>query len=139
MKIKMEVIDAKTLDNYINGKTIPLAVCVTEKESLSKKQQIFLEKYYDRVRDKRGIDSYYCNVINAWKCKDMGYESIEFPNGENKQIKAYNLEKHPSIGNKYVVTPYFSKTDKINAIELIKTVRLEVEKVKVPVKVVTLR
>ena len=139
MKIKMEVVDAKSLDNYINGKTVPFAVCVTSKETLSKRQQIFLEKYYDRVRDKRGMDSYYCNVINAWKCKGMGYESIEFPNGENKAIKAYNLEKNTSVDGRYVVTPYFSRTDKMNAIDLIKMVRLEIEKVKTPAQTATLR
>ena len=130
MKIEMKVTDARSLDSYINNKVVPFVVCIDENVKMTKMQKSFLEKYYDKVVDKRGWVSYYCNVINAWKCREMGYTSIVFPDGKEKSIRAYNLEKSPSAGGNYVVVPYFSRQDKISSVELTKLIRLEVENVK---------
>lgn len=126
MKIQMQVADVKTLDTYIDENTVPFAVCASTGENISKRQQRFLEKYYDRVVDKRGWVSFYCNIINAWKCRDMGYKAIEFPDGEEKKIQQYNLEKSESLNGKYVVVPYFKTGDKIDAVSLTKMIRLKV-------------
>lgn len=130
MKIQMQVVDAKSLDDYIDEDIVPFAVCASAESNISKRQQRYLEKYYDRVVDKRGWISFYCNIINAWKCRDMGYKSIEFPDGEEKRIQAYNLEKSPSVDDKYVVVPYFSTGEKMDSISLVKMIRLEVEQMK---------
>jgi hypothetical protein len=130
MKIQMVVIDSKVLDNYIDENVVPFAVCLSINTSLTKRQQRFLEKYYDRVVDKRGWVTFYCNVINAWKCKEMGYKSIEFSDGKEEKIKSYGLEKSKSLDDKYVVVPYFSPDEKIDSVSLVKKIRLEVEKLK---------
>lgn len=130
MKIQMKAIGSKSLDGYIDNEVVPFAVCMDSDFKISKRQQSFLEKYYDKVVDRGGKVTYYCNVINAWKCKDMGYSSIKFADGSEKTIRAYNLEKNPSVGGRYVVVPHFSRTDKINSIELTKMVRLDVERIK---------
>lgn len=130
MKIQMIVIDSRVLDNYIDENIVPFAVCIPVGADLSKRQQRFLEKYYDRVVDKRGWVSFYCNIINAWKCKEMGYESIEFADGTEEKIQTYGLEKSRSLDYKYVVVPYFSQEEKMDSVELVKKIRLEVEKMK---------
>ena len=130
MKIQMKVIESKSLDGYIDDQVVPFAVCLDSDFKLSKRQQSYLEKYYDKVVDRTGKATYYCNVINAWKCKDMGYSSIKFADGSEKTIRAYNLERNSSVGGKYVVVPHFSRTDKINAVELTKMVRLDVERIR---------
>ena len=130
MKIQMKVSESKSLDGYIDDQVVPFAVCVDPDFKLSKRQQSYLEKYYDKVVDRAGKATYYCNVINAWKCKDMGYSSIKFADGSEKTIRAYNLERNASVGGKYVVVPHFSRTDKINAVELTKMVRLDVERIR---------
>lgn len=126
MKIQMLVVDSKTLDGYIDENIVPFAVCASSSSTISKRQQRFLEKYYDRVVDKRGWVSFYCNIINPWKCKDVGYKSIEFADGEEKRIQEYNLEHSDSVDGKYVVVPYFSTGEKIDAVSLVKMIRLQV-------------
>ena len=126
MKIQMQVVDSKILDGYIDENVVPFAVCVSSSSTVSKRQQRFLEKYYDRVVDKRGWVSFYCNIINPWKCKDCGYSSIEFPDGEEKRIQEYNLEHSESVDGKYVVVPYFSTGEKIDAVSLVKIIRMQV-------------
>lgn len=128
MKIQMQVVDVKMLDNYIDDNIVPFAVCASTESTISKRQQRYLEKYYDRVVDKRGWISFYCNIINAYKCRDMGYSSIEFPDGKEKRIQAYNMEKD-SYGN-YEVVSYFSTGEKMNALSLTKIIRLDVEQMK---------
>lgn len=129
-KIQMEAVETRLLDNYIDEDVVPFAVCASANSKISKRQQRYLEKYYDRVVDKGGRTTFYCNVMNAWKCRDMGYKSIEFPNGDVKAIKQYNLEKNDLAGGKYVVVSYFSQEDKIDSISLAKMVRLKVEEMK---------
>ncbi len=128
MKIMMSVIESKDLEKYINDGIVPFAVCPSI-EGISAKQRKVLEKYYNKVTDQRGIDSYYCNIIDPYKCRDNGYDSIEFANG-NKKIKGYSLEKNRQMGNKYVVTIYFGANDKTNALELTKKNRLKVANLK---------
>ena len=130
MKIQMEVINSDNLDNYIDKKIVPFVVCAPKDVPFSKKQQRFLEKYYDKIVDKRGWVSFYCNIINAWKCKDMNYNSITFSNGKEEIIQDYNLEPHKSVGNKYIVVLYFKSGETIDSITLVKKIRLDVEKVK---------
>ena len=130
MKIQMQVIDARVLDDYIDENVVPFAVCAAAGSGVSKRQQRYLEKYYDKVVDKRGWVSFYCNIINAWKCKEMDYKSIEFADGEEKRIKEYNLEKSDSLDGKYVVVPYFSTGEKLDAVSLVKLIRLDVEQMK---------
>ena len=130
MKIQMIVVDLRVLDNYIDEHVVPFAVWVPVGTDITKRQQRFLEKYYDRVVDKRGWVSFYCNIINAWKCKEMGYDSIEIADGSEEKIKAYGLEKCKSLDYKYVVVPYFSQEEKMDSVELVKKIRLEVEKLK---------
>lgn len=130
MKIQMQVIDARVLDDYIDENVVPFAVCAAVGSTVSKRQQRYLEKYYDRIVDKRGWVSFYCNIINAWKCKEMDYKSIEFAGGEEKRIKEYNLEKSDSLDGKYVVVPYFSTGEKLDAVSLVKLIRLDVEQMK---------
>lgn len=126
MKIQMLVIDVRTLDNYIDEDIVPFAVCVSTKSNITKRQQRFLEKYYDRVVDKRGWVSFYCNIINAWKCKEMDYISIEYPDGTEEFIQEYNLEHCDSLDGKYVVVPYFKSGNKIDVLSLTKMIRLDV-------------
>lgn len=126
MKILMQVTDVKTLDGYIDDNAVPFAVCVPSGCNISKRQQRFLEKYYDRVVDKRGWVCFYCNIINAWKCRDNGYKTIEFPNGVEEKIQQYNLERNASLNGKYVVVPYFKSGNKIDAVSLTRLVRLKV-------------
>jgi hypothetical protein len=126
MKILMDVIDCKQLDGYIDEEVVPFAVCASVNSTISKRQLRFLEKYYDRIVDKRGWVSFYCNVINAWKCREMNYKSIEFSDGEEKRIGAFNLEPSESLGGKYVVVPYFATGENIDSISLVKMVRLKV-------------
>ena len=130
MKIQMQVVDVKVLDDYIDENVVPFAVCVSVGSAVSKRQQRYLEKYYDKIVDKRGWVSFYCNIINAWKCKEMNYKSIEFADGEEKRIKEYNLEKSESLDGKYVVVPYFSTGEKLDAVSLVKLIRLDVEQMK---------
>jgi hypothetical protein len=56
----------------------------------------------------------------------MGYNSIEFPDGEEKRIQEYNLEHSESVDGKYVVVPYFSTGEKIDAVSLVKIIRMQV-------------
>ena len=126
MKIQMQVTDVKTLDHYIDESVVPFAVCVSQGQNVSKRQQRFLEKYYERVVDKRGWVNFYCNIINPWKCREMGYKSITLPSGEEKNIQRYNLERSASLNGKYVVVPYFKTGEKIDAVALTRMVRLKV-------------
>lgn len=130
MKIKMTVIDFKMIDGYIDARIVPFAVCIASGSEVSKKQQRFLEKYYDRIVDKRGWVSFYCNIINPWKCKDMGYESIEFSDGTVETIQSYALEENASVDDKYVVVQCFNKEKKFDSVSLVKLIRLDVEKMK---------
>ena len=84
MKIQMIVVDLRVLDNYIDENVVPFAVCVPVGTDITKRQQRFLEKYYDRVVDKRGWISFYCNIINAWKCKEMNYDSSLYKHTKGK-------------------------------------------------------
>lgn len=130
MKIKMTVVDFKMIDGYIDARIVPFAVCVAAGSEITKKQQRFLEKYYDRIVDKRGWVSFYCNIINPWKCKDMGYESIEFSDGSVEEIKGYSLEENASVDDKYVVVQCFNKEKQFDSVSLVKLIRLDVEKMK---------
>ena len=75
MKIQMQVVDSKILDGYIDENIVPFAVCVSTKSTLSKRQQRFLEKYYDRVE---GI----IRRIRYGGCKEI-YNSL------NRRIMRY--------------------------------------------------
>lgn len=130
MNIIMDVIGISELDGFISKKVIPFVVCVPKDEKVSKKQQACLDKYYDLVMDKRGWPSYYCNIVNAYKCNDMGYKNIKFSDGREETIKNYSLERNESIENKYLVTSHFNSGNAMNSLELVKLIRLKVEDVK---------
>lgn len=129
MKVMMNVIDVSDLDEYIDEKTVPFTVCVPTSGVTSKRQLKFLDQYYDKVVDKRGWISYYCNIVNPRKCLDNDYTSIQLNNGFEKDIKTYKLEKNEKT-NGYVVSYGFKNNEKMDAISLIKTIRLDVETVK---------
>ena len=129
MKILMDVIRARDLDDYIDSDIVPMAVCVPQ-SGVSSSQQEFLDKYYDKVVDKRGWISYYCNVINPQKCRECGYESIMETNGKEEVIKDFGLKKIDSVGAKYVVAVIYDSGKTLTGLDLVKKVRLETEYMK---------
>ena len=137
MLVAMKVVDVKELDDYIDENEVPFAVCTPPYGVTSNRQQRFLDKYYDKITDKKGQASYYCNIINAWKCRESGYKGIKFSDGKVEEIKNYSLEKNDTLRKGYVVTPNFKSGKKINALSLVKQIRLEVEKVKIKVNAQT--
>lgn len=130
MKVLMKVIDVKDLDDYIDEDSVPFAVCTPPYGVTSNRQQRYLDKYYDKVIDKRGWVSYYCNIVNAFKCRDKGYTQIKFPDGKEEIIKNYSLERNKVVRNGYVVVPYFKSGNKIDSFSLVKMIRLDVEDIK---------
>lgn len=128
MNINMEVIDSSKLDYYIDdGSEIPFTVCVPLGMAVTRRQQAFLERYYDRVEDRKGRETYYCNIINAWKCKSMGYNSITFGNGKKEYISGYKFTKK---NGKYVLYPCFRSGRGMDAVSLVAKVRLLAAKTK---------
>lgn len=130
MDILMKVIDVRELDDYIDDGVVPFAVCTPTTGVTSNRQVRYLEKYYDLVVDKRGWATYYCNIINAWKCKEVGYKSIRFNDGKEEQIKDYSLERNDEAHNGYLVVSYFNSGNKIDSLNLVKMIRLDVEDIK---------
>jgi len=130
MKITMDVIDVKDLDDYIDANTVPFAICVPQTGVTSNRQLKYIEKYYDEVVDKKGWKSYYCNIVNAWKCREVGYKTIKFKDGKEENIKDYNLERNKRAFNGYLVETFFTSGNKINSLDLVKMIRLDVEKIK---------
>lgn len=130
MKITMNVIDVRELDDYIDGGVVPFAVCTPPTGVTSNRQMRYLQKYYDLIVDKRGWATYYCNIINAWKCREIGYKTIKFADGREENIKDYTLEKNSKAHNGYLVVSYFNSGNKIDSLNLVKMIRLEVENIK---------
>ena len=126
MKILMDVSGVRELDDYIDSDIVPMAVCVPS-SGATVSQQTFLDKYYEKVVDKRGWTSYYCNVINANKCRDGNYESVMDANGKEEKIEKFGLKKLDSIGMKYAVVVKYDSGKTIDGVELVKKVRLKVE------------
>lgn len=123
MNINVEVVEFSELDNYIDGTEIPLAIWLPNGAMVTRKQQAFLERYYERIVDCKGRPTYYCNIINAWKCKSMGYNSITFGNGKKEYISDYKFTKKDG---KYVLYPCFRSGNGMDVVSLIKNVRLNV-------------
>ena len=130
MNIVMNVIKVNDLDDYIDESIVPFAVCTPPYGVTSNRQKKYIEKYYDKIVDKRGWVSYYCNIVNADKCKQMEYKNIKFKDGKEEKIKGYSLEKNEKIKNKYTVISHFESGNKIDSLALVKLIRLDVEKVK---------
>jgi len=126
MKILMDVSGVRELDDYIDSDIVPMVVC-TPQSGVSSSQQEFLDTYYEKVVDKRGWTSYYCNIINANKCREGNYESVMETNGKEEFIKDFGLKKIDSIGVKYVVAICYNSGKIIDGIQLVKKVRLKVE------------
>lgn len=127
MKVLMDVSGIRELEDYINSDTIPMVVCPNPNVEISDEQRVFLEKHYDKIIDKRGWVSYYCNVINAGKCRDMKYESIMQPNGKEEVIKDFGLQRSHALRGKYVVVVRYQSGKTIDGVSLIKSVRLKTE------------
>lgn len=130
MKILVDVINIEDLDDYIDNNVIPLAVCTPMSGVTSKRQNNFLTKYYDKVEDKRGWISYYCNVINANKCREMGYKEVKFADGKEEKIIGFELEECEKVDDKYIPVPNFASGKKIDVFSLVKMIRLKVESIK---------
>ena len=139
MKVVMGVIDVKELDDYIDSNSVPFVVCTPPTGVTSNRQQRYLEKYYDKVVDRRGWVSYYCNIINAWKCRSSGFQSIQFPDGQVDQIKKYKLERNVKTNNRYLVVPQLTSGKKVDSLSLVKMIRMSTEKMKKQVNMVTVR
>ena len=129
MNISMEAIDIDQLGEYIEKDSVPFAICVPNTGVPSKLLLPYLEKYYDKVVDRRGRICYYCNVINAFKCRNKGYETITLENGKTEKIEKFTLRKSKVL-KKYVVVSHLSSGEKLDATTLTKTVRMAVENVK---------
>ena len=126
MKILMDVSGVRELDDYIDSDIVPMVVCVPQ-SGVSFNQQQFLDKYYEKVVDRRGWISYYCNVISANKCREGNYESIMETSGKEQIIKDFGLKKLDSIGMKYAVVVRYDSGETIDGVELVKKVRLKAE------------
>jgi len=136
MLVTMRAIDVKELDDYIDNGEVPFAICTPPYGVTSNRQQRFLDKYYDKVVDRRGYVSYYCNIINAKKCRASGYNKIQFADGRIEDIKDYKLVKKSKLRNGFIVAPRFESGNRIDALSLVKLVRLSVEQVKTRVNAV---
>lgn len=130
MKILVDVINVDDLDDYIDNNIIPLAVCTPKSGVTSKRQNNFLTKYYDKVVDKKGWVSYYCNVTNANKCRDMDYKEVRFADGNEEKIIGFELEECQYVDNKYIPVPNFASGKKLDVFSLVKMIRLKVEDIK---------
>lgn len=126
MKILMDVSGVRELDDYIDSDVVPMAVCVPSSD-VSSNQQEFLDKYYEKVVDKRGWISYYCNVISVAKCRSGNYESIVETNGKEEKIEGFGLKRLDSVGAKFAVLVKLSSGKTIDGVNMVKKVRLKVE------------
>lgn len=126
MKILMDVSGIRELDDYIDSNIVPMAVC-TPQSGVSSRQQEFLDKYYEKVVDKKGWTSYYCTVISANRCREGNYESVMETNGKEQEIKDFGLKRLDSIGMKYAVVVRYASGKTETGVELVKKVRLKVE------------
>ena len=129
MNIFMKAIDLSQLDEYIERDSVPFAICVENEKNLSKLLLPYLEKYYDKVVDKKGMVCYYCNVINPYKCRSKGYNTITFEDGKIEKIEKFTLRRSKLL-NKFVVVSHLESGDKFDSINLTKKVRLKVEDIK---------
>ena len=136
MLVTMKAISVNELDDYIDNSEVPFAICTPPYGVTSNRQQRFLEKYYDKVVDKRGWVSYYCNIINMKKCRASGFDKIKFADGRVENIKDYRVVRNSKLRNGFVVAPRFSSGSRIDALSLVKQIRLEVEKVKTQVNAI---
>ena len=124
-----EVIGSNGLDDYMGTDFLPMVVCVP-REGVSDSQQSFLNEYYEKVVDKKGLVSYYCNIINPWKCRNCNYESIVEDSGKEYEIRNFKLKKLDAVGGKYVVVMKCDEGQTMDAVKLVKKVRLKVERKK---------
>lgn len=129
MNISMKAIDVNQLGEYIEKDCVPFAICVPKAGVPSKLLLPYLEKYYDKVVDRKGRTCYYCNVINPFKCRFKGYETITLENGKTEKIEKFTLRRSKAL-KKFVVVSHLGSGTKMDAIALTKTVRLSVEDVK---------
>ena len=130
MQVTMRVIDVKDLDDCIDNGEVPFAICTPPSGVTSNRQQRFLDKYYDKVVDRKGWVSYYCNIINARKCRACGYKKMKFANGNEEKIKDFRLARKESVRNGFVVVTRFNSGRSMDALSLVKNVRLDVERIK---------
>ena len=129
MNISMKAIDVKDLEEYIEKDSVPFAICVSKNGVPSKLLLPYLEKYYDKVVDRKGRTTYYCNIINPFKCRDKGYDTITLSNGKIEKIEKFTLRKHKTL-KKFVVVSHLGSGAKLDAVSLTKTVSLNVQDVK---------
>lgn len=129
MNISMKAINISELGEYVEKDVLPFAICVPNQGVPSKLLLPYLEKYYDKVEDRKGRICYYCNVINAFRCRNKGYESITFADGNVEKIDKLTLRKHKAL-RKFVVVTHLSSGKAMDSVSLVKTVRLSIEDVK---------
>ena len=127
MKVLMDVSGVRELDDYIESNTVPMIVCTPPSGVNSRAQQKFLDKYYDKIVDRRGWSSYYCNIINAGKCRDMNYETIMQTSGKEEKIRDFGLKKSAAVKGKYIVAVRYQSGKIVDGVSLVKTVRLKAE------------
>ena len=130
MKVAMKVVKSSELIAQIESGVVPFAVCTSSTEVISKRVQNYLDQYYCENIDQRGWKSYYCHIINAWKCKAMGYESIVFEDGKESKIKGYKLDSCLPLKGKKVVVTCLADGQKLPSTLLAKKVRLKVAETK---------
>ena len=127
MKVLMDVSGVRELDDYIDANIAPMIVCTPSSGASSSAQQKFLDTYYDKITDRRGWTSYYCNIINAGKCRDMNYESIMRTSGKEDKIKDFGLRKSAAVRGKYIVVIRYNSGKIVDGVSLVKSVRLKAE------------
>ena len=125
MNISMKAISLNELGEYIERDSVPFAICVSKEGVPSKLLLPYLEKYYDKVVDKKGRTTYYCNVINPFKCRGKGYDTITLADGKIEKIEKFTLRKHKAL-KKFVVVSHLGSGEQMDSISLTKSVSLSI-------------